>query len=209
LFTLYYAPNTIALAVHIVLEQAGAPYRAVRLDFRISEQRDPDYLAINAKGRVPALATPRGVLTETPAILTFLAQSFPEKGLAPLDDPFAFGRVQAFMAYLCSTVHPARAHGVRGGRWADDPAAIAELRRKAPEVVSECLELIEWGMFAGPWVMSGGYTICDPYLYTFCRWLAPDGLDIRRWPKLAGHFARMDADPVVRAVLDQELAPAH
>ena len=90
MFTFFYSPGTCALASHIALEDAGASYELKRLDFRKSEQQSPDYLAINPKGRVPTLRTPRGVLTETPAILAFVAQSFPEARLAPLDDPFAF-----------------------------------------------------------------------------------------------------------------------
>src|SRR5262249_35215253 len=89
---LFYSPGSCALASHVALEEAGAQYEAVRLDFRANEQRKPEYLKINPKGRVPALATDRGVLTETPAILAFVAQSFPQARLAPLDDPFAFGR---------------------------------------------------------------------------------------------------------------------
>jgi glutathione S-transferase len=73
---------------------------------------------------VPALVTDDGILTETPAILAYLAQRFPQAKLAPLDDPFAFAMVQAFNSYLCSTVHVAHAHRMRGTRWADDPAAI-------------------------------------------------------------------------------------
>src|SRR5690606_41728639 len=102
---LYYAPGTVAMASHIALAEAGADYTAVPVDFANAAQTKADYLAINPKGRVPALVTPRGVLTETPAILAFVAQSFPEARLAPLDDPFAFAEVQAFNSYLCSTVH--------------------------------------------------------------------------------------------------------
>src|SRR6185437_8440173 len=119
---LFYAPHACSLASHITLEEAGVPYTAVRVDFVKSEQRQPEYLAINPKGRVPALVTDRGILTETPAILAFIAQSYPQAALAPLDDPFALAQVQAFNSYLCSTVHVAHAHRVRGNRWADDPA---------------------------------------------------------------------------------------
>ena len=93
---LFYAPGSCALASHIALEEAGAKYGAVRVDLRAKDQRKPEYLAINPKGRVPALVTDKGVLTENPAILAFVAQSFPEARLAPLDDAFAFARVQAF-----------------------------------------------------------------------------------------------------------------
>src|SRR4051794_28970567 len=124
----YYTPETCALASHIALEEAGAEYEAVRLDFRAGDQRKPEYLAINPKGRVPALITDDGVLTETPAILVYVAQRFARAKLAPLDSPFAFARVQAFNSYLCSTVHVAHAHKFRGSRWADDPAAIEAMR---------------------------------------------------------------------------------
>src|SRR4030095_5053311 len=98
-------------------EQAGAAYEAVRTDMRQKEQRAPEYLAINPKGRVPSLVTERGILTETPAILLFVCQTHPQAGLAPLDDPFALAQVQAFNSYLSSTVHVAHAHRMRGHRW--------------------------------------------------------------------------------------------
>src|SRR5690606_33929064 len=92
MFTLYYAPNTCALATHIALLDAGTEYELKRIDFSKSQQQSPEYLAINPNARVPAMVTPRGILTETPALLAFVAQSFPEAKLAPLDDPFAFAQ---------------------------------------------------------------------------------------------------------------------
>ena len=146
---LYYAPHTCALASHIALEEAGAAYEAVRIDFRTEEQRAPEFLRINPKARVPALVTERGVLTETPAILAFLAQVFPTARLAPTNDSFAFAQVQAFNSYLCSTVHVAHAHRMRGYRWADDAAAIEAMKRKVPASVGEGFQLIEREMLQG------------------------------------------------------------
>src|SRR6202040_2776019 len=117
---LYFAPGTCALASHIALAEAGAPYTTEKVDFKTNQQNSPQYLGINPKGRVPALVTDRGILTETPAILAFIAQSFPQARLAPLDDPFLFAQVQAFNSYLCSTLHVNHAHRMRGNRWADD-----------------------------------------------------------------------------------------
>ena len=94
MFKLFYTPNTCALASHIALEQAGAAYEAVKVDFAANEQRKPEYLKLNPRGRVPALVTERGILTETPAILVFIAQSFPKAGLAPLDERKARGEQQ-------------------------------------------------------------------------------------------------------------------
>jgi glutathione S-transferase len=127
MITLFYAPHTCSLASHIALEDAAAEYTTVRISFAADEQRQPQYLAINPKGRVPALVTDRGVLTETPALLAFIAQSFPQAQLAPLEDPFLFAEVQALNSYLCSTLHVAHSHRMRGSRWADDPSAIAAI----------------------------------------------------------------------------------
>jgi glutathione S-transferase len=203
---LYYAADTCSLASHIALEEAGADYALVRISFAGNEQRSPDYLAVNPKGRVPAMVTERGILTETPAMLVFVAQSFPQARLAPLDDAFAFAEVQAFNSYLCATLHVAHAHRMRGHRWADDEAAIAAMQRKVPDSVGACFELIERHMFKGPWVMGEAYTICDPYLFTIAQWMEGDGVDPARFPRVADHRRRMSERPVVRKAIAQELA---
>ena len=197
---LFYAPGSCALASHIALEEAGAAYEAVRMDLAAGDQRAADYLRINPKGRVPALVTERGILTETPAILAWVAQSFPDARLAPTD-PFEFARAQAFNSYLCSTVHVAHAHGGRGTRWADDPVAIADMKRKVPETMAACFDLIEREMFEGPWVLGESYSICDPYLFTVSRWLDRDGVDIARFPNVADHRTRMAERPAVAKVV--------
>jgi glutathione S-transferase len=203
---LFYALGSCSLASHIALEEAGADYELVALSTKAGDQRTPQYLAINPKGRVPALVTDRGVLTETPAILAYIAQRYPAAGLAPLDDPFAFAEAQAFNSYLCSTVHVAHAHKHRGYRWADDPAALAEMTRKVPEVEAACFQLIEDELFKGPWVMGEAYSVCDGYLFTLAGWLEGDGIDLRRFPRLNDHSQRMRERPAVRKVLAEEAA---
>jgi glutathione S-transferase len=203
---LYYAADTCSLASHIALEDAGADYALARISFAQNEQRSPDYLAINPKGRVPAMVTDRGILTETPAMLVFIAQSFPRARLARLDDAFAFAEVQAFNSYLCSTLHVAHAHRMRGRRWADDEAAIAAMKRKVPNSVGASYDLIERHMFRGPWVMGEAYTICDPYLFTIAQWMEGDGVDPARFPRVADHRRRMAERPAVRKAIAQELA---
>jgi len=197
----YYSPGSCAIASRIALEEAGTPYELVTLDFATNQQRSPEYLKINPKGRVPALATERGVITENPAILSYIAQSNPAAKLAPLDDPFAFGQMQAFNNYLASTVHVAHAHGRRGTRWADDANAIAEMKRKVPETMAACFEIIEHDMLAGPWVMGNMYTVADPYLFTLSSWLESDQVDITRFPKVQDHFRRMAERPAVKRAL--------
>ena len=197
---LYYAPGSCSLASHIALEEAGAEYTAERLSFAANQQQSPEYKAINPKGRVPAVVTDRGVLTETPAILAFIAQSYPKARLAPLDDAFAFAQLQAFNSYLCSTVHVAHAHKGRGTRWAVDPAAIAEMKRKVPETVGACFDLIEQGL-TGSWAMGDSFTVSDPCLFTLSGWIEGDGLDLSRYPKVMDHRRRMSERPAVRKVM--------
>lgn len=206
MFTLYYAPHTCSLASHIALEEAGAAYTLKRIDFATEEQRKPPYIAINPKGRVPTLVTPRGILTETPAMLAFIAQSFPDAGLGPIDDPFSFAEVQAFNSYLCSTLHVAHAHRMRGYRWADDPVAIGAMQRKVPESVGACYELIDRHMLKGPWVMGDSYTISDPYLFTLAQWLEDDGVDPARVPRVVAHRQRVSERVAVRKAIADELA---
>lgn len=204
MLTLFFAPGTCALASHIALEEAGAAYAARRVDFASAEQTKPEYLAINPKGRVPALVTDRGVLTETPAILAYIAQTHPAIGLAPLDDPFAFAEMQAFTNYLCSTVHVAHAHRWRAYRWADDPAAHEAMKRKVPETVGAGFDLIERALFRGPWVMGARYTVADPYLFTLACWLEGDGVDPSAFPRVLDHRRRMAERPAVRRALAME-----
>jgi glutathione S-transferase len=205
MFKLYYASGTCALASHIALEEAGAPYSAERISFKDNQQNSADYLKINPKGRVPALVTDKGVLTETPAILAFVAQSFPAANLAP-KDAFAFAQAQSFNSYLCSTVHINHAHKMRGARWATEESSFADMKRKVPETMTACFSLIERDMIRGPWVMGEQYTICDPYLYTIGGWLEGDGVDLSKLPKVAAHRKRMEERPAVQKAVAAEKA---
>lgn len=203
---LFYSPGSCALASHIALEEAGAEFRLRRVDFQANEQRTPDYLKINPKGRVPVLATDRGILTENPAILLYVAQTHPAARVAPLDDPFQLARMQAFNSYLCSTVHVAHAHAGRGYRWADDAAAIESMKKKVPQNVGDCYGLIETEMLAGPWVMGDAYSVADGYLFTVSGWLERDKVDINRFPKVRAHRDAMLARPAVQRAMAAQKA---
>jgi glutathione S-transferase len=203
---LFHAWGSCSLAPYIALEEAGADYEITVMSTRDGDQRRPEYLAINPKGRAPALVTDRGVLTENPAILAWVAQSYPQAKLAPLDDPWAFAQAQAFNSYLCSTVHVAHAHRHRGYRWADTEAAFEDMRRKVPETVAACFQLIEDEMLAGPYVLGEAYSICDAYLFTLADWLEGDSVDPRRFPKVHKHREMIRTRPAVSKVLAREAA---
>ncbi|WP_312301462.1 glutathione S-transferase family protein [Diaphorobacter nitroreducens] len=199
--TLYFTPGTCAQAVRIALEEAQAPYTLVRVDFASQQQRSPGYLAVNPKGRVPALVTEHGTLTETPALLAYVAQRFADARLAPAD-PFGFARLQEFHSYLASTVHIAHAHRPRASRWADEPEAQAAMQRKVPANMTECFTLIERHYLGdGPWVLGEQYSVADGYLFTVAGWLKSDGVDIAQFPKVHAHSQRMAQRPAVQRAL--------
>ena len=209
---LYFHKGACSLAAHIALEEVGAEYELEKVDFAAGEQRSAEYKAINPKGRVPALATDRGVLTENPVILGWVAETYKDARLAPIDDSFAFGDMQAFNLYLAATVHPAFAHRFRPERYADSEAAQADVKAKAPGSVADHFALIEARLSDGrPWVHGEAYTVSDPYLFVFTRWLFRDGMgDPKRFPRALSHMARMNDRPAVQRALEREGdAPIH
>jgi glutathione S-transferase len=197
----YYAKNSAAYAPHILLEDIGVAYEAVEIDFKSGEQRSEAYLAINPKGRLPSLVTDEGILTETPAILLYLAQVFPEHKLIP-NEPFELATAMAFNLYMASTVHVAHAHKHRGHRWADDPAAHESMRAKVLENMTECARMIETHYFKGPYVLGESYSICDPYLALVTRWFRDDGVDLNAFVLIGGHERLMRQRPSMRRVLE-------
>lgn len=199
MFTLYVAKNTVALAPHIALAETGLPFRVSWIAFASNDQRTPDYLAVNPKGRVPALVTDHGVLTEAPALLEYIAEV---SGQLMPDDPYKRAKVREMTAYLAATMHPNHAHGLRGERWSDDPAAHASMRAKVPQTMADSSAYVESCLPDRGWLVDD-YSIADIHLYTVCRWLSGDGVDITNYPKLAAHFEAMEArDAVARTIAD-------
>jgi glutathione S-transferase len=207
---LFYGPNACSLAAHIALAEAGAEFEAIRLDLKAGDQRKPEYLAINPKGRVPALVTDRGALTEVAVILGWVATLYPNAHLKPDGDFFNFSEMQSFNIYLASTVHIAFAHLFRPERWADSDAAKNEMKAKVPSNLALVFKLVEERLADGrPWVMGSQYTVADPYLYVFARWLERDGAGgSAGLPLTKAHRDRMQQRAAVQKVLAAEgIAP--
>lgn len=197
MLTLFAAPYTVALAPHIALEETGLPHKIEWLSFATNDQRDPAYLAVNPKGRVPALTGDHGALTEAPAILEYIADLSGQ--LMPADQ-YARAKVREMMSYLASTMHPNHAHGVRGARWSDDPAAHASMAAKVPETMADSSAYVEGCLPDQGWLV-GEYSVADIHLFNVCCWLPKDGVDIANYPKLTAHFAAMQARPAVQRAL--------
>lgn len=197
---LHYAPGTIAAVVAIALNEAQADYTHKRVDFSTAEQRGETYLAINPKGRVPALETPDGILTETLAILDYVAATHPNANLVP-KRPYDAARMRSAMTYLASTMHVNHAHGARGSRWADDPRSWADMKQKVPETMAESAAFVEEHIMIGPCVLGDTFSLVDPYLFVISTWLPGDGVDIGNYPKLAALHKAMWDRPSVRMAL--------
>jgi glutathione S-transferase len=204
---LHYAPGTISIATAITLEEAGIAYEAVKLDFSAGEQRQEPYLAINPKGRVPALELGDGqILTETGAILEYVASCAPKAELVPVD-PLMAARMRSVMYYLASTMHVNHAHRFRGHRWADQESSWADMTAKVPETMAASARFVEDHCLGGPFVLCDRLSVADPYLYVVCNWLPGDGVDLEPFPRIRDFMETMGARPSVKAVRAQGMMP--
>ncbi|NOD30453.1 glutathione S-transferase family protein [Ruegeria atlantica] len=196
---LYYAPRTISVAVAIALEETGLKYEAVKLDFAGGEQTKPAYKQINPKGRVPALVMDGGILTETGALLEFVAAKAPETGLVPAD-PVMAARMREGMFYLASTMHVNHAHKMRGHRWADKKSSWNDMKDKVARTMTASCDYISSNGLRGPFVLGEAFSLADAYLYVVCSWLEGDGVDVSAFPKIVAFRKAMEARPSVQAV---------
>jgi glutathione S-transferase len=198
--TFFGVKNSCSLATHIALEEAGADYVFKKIDTAAGEQHTPEYLRINPKGRVPALITPEGVLTENVALLQYVAATHPKANLLP-QSAFDLAKMNAFNSYLSSTVHVNHAHKMRGYRWSDDPSVIDNLKIKVPQTMTDSATMIENEYLQDPWVMGDQYTVADGYLLVITNWCEGDGVDLSKFPKLVAHRQAIMKRPAVQRVL--------
>ncbi|UOA30755.1 Glutathione S-transferase GST-6.0 [Sulfitobacter sp. DSM 110093] len=197
---LHYAPGTIAVAVALALEEAGLPYEPVNVDFATAEQTAAPYLALNPKGRVPTLVTEAGTtLTETGALLDYIAARAPDAALIP-SDPEAAAHMRGVMYYLASTMHVAHAHKMRGQRWADQQSSFDDMKAKVPQTMADCAAYVENHAFLGDYVAGSQLSLADPYLFVVSGWLKGDGVDRSNFPRLDAFAARMEDRASVKTI---------
>lgn len=201
---LYYAPGTVSIAVAIALHEAGVPFQTHKVDFRAAEQRGAAYAAINPKGRVPALDLNGDILTETGAILEYIAATSPE--LMP-DNPLHAAKVRSVMYYLASTMHVNHAHRMRGARWADNESSWEDMKAKSPQTMADSARYVEDHCLQDPFVLGAHLSIADPYLFVVCSWLEGDEVDLAPFPKLRRFMDAMNARDSVKAVRSEGMLP--
>jgi len=205
---LFYSPGACSLVPHVALEEAGAEFEAVRKTIADKAHRQPEYLAINPRGLIPAMEVDGRVVTETIALLACIGHRWPASGQLPLDDLPALARVFELLSWFATTLH----HGGFGPIFR---ARAAGIERPEVEVAADRERLR--GLFVeldallapGPWLLGDRYSVADPYPLTFLRWARRLELDVEQHCHWTAHARRMVERPAVRRVLAREgLDPA-
>ncbi len=209
MLTLYYSPGACSLAPHVMLEEIGAEFAAVRLNLADGEHRRLPYLAINPHARVPALVEGDFVLTETPAILSYLGHRYAETGLLPLTDLHQLARCEQLLAFFSSSVHVAVAQVWRTERYVDDPASYEAVRAGGRRALLRYFAELETMFQAADWLVGGRFSVADLYPLVFYRWGLRLGEEMGRYEAWTGHASRLLERPGVRrALADEGLAAA-
>ncbi|MDE2333409.1 MAG: glutathione S-transferase N-terminal domain-containing protein [Rhodospirillales bacterium] len=200
---LYYAPGACSIGIHILLEEIGRPYEAVAVDLRGGEHRQPAFMALNPKSKVPALVRDDGsLLTEFPAIAFWLARTHPAAKLLP-DDLEAQTRALEVMEYVTATVHmQGFSRILHPERFAPTEADFGRVEARGGEIVASGFRSLDRAL-GGRDYLLGDFSIADAALFYVEFWaVRRRGMTLS--PNLSAHFARMLARPAVARVLRRE-----
>jgi len=189
---LYFSNGSCSLSTHIALEESGAKFDAQRLNLREQEQKRPEYLAINPKGRVPSLVVDGGVITEVPAILSWIADTHPEARLLPPPGELARAKAQEWLAWCASTVHRDFSPLFR------DPNNVEQRK-----LVQSHLDQFE-AWHKGPYVLGESFSVADAYTLVFTLWALRFGLTVGPRTRAAARKL-LERPGVQRAVTTQQL----
>ncbi len=185
MLTFYFAPGSSSMAVHIALHETGAPFEARPMSFATKDMQKPEFRAINPNGKVPTLLVDGRVLTEVAGCLFYLARTYPNANLLPVDDPEAEAQAVSWMSFIASAIHPARQAGIERAR--------------------EVWQIADKRLGANEWAAGGRYSIADIHLFRL-YWRTRDALE----PKVGGfanieaHYQRVMARPAVRKTIEIE-----
>jgi glutathione S-transferase len=196
---LYFAPGACSLCPHIVMLEAGLVAETVQVNLKAHQLPDgSDYYAINSRGYVPLLELDDGQrITENAAIVQYLAERAPDRGLLPPAGTLARTRVQEWLAFVGSELH-------KGFSPLFNPALPEEAR---PIFKNKLLDRFGWvnQQLAGKsYLMGETFTVADAYLFVITGWASRVGVDIAGLENLAAHQARMRLRPAVQAALQAE-----
>lgn len=196
--TLCYAKKTCSVGIHVLLEELGIPYDLKIVDFSKKEQKDPEYLAINPKGKVAALVRDDGsVVTEYAAIAMYLALEHPEKNLMATDTEGMIRTLEA-MDFVIGTVHMLSWRMFRRpDAYSDIPEAVEQLKVRGKDAMMAAFDVVDEQLAGKDWLM-GDFSIADTALYYNEFW----AVDVAGWdlpPNVRAHYERMKQRPSVQA----------
>ena len=201
--TLCYAKMTCSIGIHVLLEEVGKPYDLRIVNFAKKEQKSPEYLALNPKGKVPALIRDDGsVLTEFAAIATWLAMTNPDRKLMPTDAE-SIARTLEALDFAVGTLHMLSWRMFRRpDAYSDNPAEHEQLKERGRTAMLAAFDVVDQQL-AGRDYLTGEFSIADAALYYTEHWAgAFAGWELP--PNVAAHFERMKARPSVQANLALE-----
>jgi len=202
---LYLMKGACSLATHIALLWAKAPHEIQVLTH--AALREKEFLTLNPKGAVPVLMTDDGsVLTESLAILQFLAESFPKARLgATTGDPYSQARLNESLAELVSETHKAWSPVFVPNRFVTKSANEEDARQAAFRQLDVQYARLDQTMHGKNWRLFDRRTVADAYLYVMCTWKDQTPTPLQSFPALAAFRARLDKDPdIARALREEE-----
>lgn len=199
---LYFSPMACSLASRIALMEAGldARYHLVHLRTKQVLDDDSDFQSISPKGAVPVLVLENGErLTESAAVLQYIADAKPEAGLAPrFGDPDRY-RVQEWLSFIGAEIHKAFLFPFF---WYQDDGSLAKPRAR----ILQTLSVPAAHLADREFLVGNRFTVADAHLTWALLLLRPAGVDIAKWPSLSAYLARMQARPAVRDAIATEVA---
>lgn len=213
--TLFHSPGSCSRVVIVALEHTGAEFDLRRVDLASGDQRQPAYLALNPKGKVPLLQTPQGLLSEVVAIVGWLDGQFPGAGLLPPPgSPWQRAQTLSWLAWSVSTLHPTLFRARMPARISAEAAAHAGIKSAALAELTVQLATVEEALADGrPWLGGADWSMADTHVcWAFGRSLET-GLDATALPRLAELAGRHAQRPAFGRALAREsagpVAPAH
>ncbi len=197
---LYTKPGACSLADHIALEWTGKPFEVQTVT--AAQTKQPDYLALNPSGQVPALVDGDFVLTQNAAILNYIADTHPDSQLG--GDGSAKGRaeVNRWLGFANSDIHPSF-WPMFGSTSYLGKEEMEKTKDAARKKLRGLYERADRQLDGREWI-AGSRSIADPYLYVTLRWAGIVGIDLTGLDHLAGFKARMEADAGVQRALKSE-----
>ncbi|MEO6984660.1 MAG: glutathione S-transferase N-terminal domain-containing protein [Paralcaligenes sp.] len=194
---LYYMPGACPLATQIVLEWIGKPYESQAVSR--TEIKEPAYLALNPLGSVPVLVDGDMTLTQSAAILEYLAELNPSLNLLG-NTPKQRAETRRWLGFCNSDLHRTFSLVFGAAAFTSNADFQKELALKAAERVVALLHVADKQLAGKQW-LTGSRSIADPYLYTILRWAKAKNLDIAGMTNLQAFFQHMEADPGVKSAL--------